>query len=338
MTVATRSVPGNAAGTAKTGRSRGSTDRDVVLLWGHPSDSPLRAVHERLLRRGVPTLLLDQRRVRESRVELEVGQCVRGRILCGNEQVDLSRIRSAYIRPHDAMRLPCLRDLPPDHPERRRAMAMDDALLTWCELTEARIVNPPEAMASNNSKPYQIELIRAAGFEVPDTLLTTDPDAAAEFWERHGQVIYKSISGVRSVVSRLREEHMTRLWRVGACPTQFQRCIAGVDHRVHVVGRRVFASRIETGVDDYRYAGRQGQTVAITPATLPRPIADRCRVLAERLGLPVAGIDLRLTPEGRWCCFEVNPSPAFTYYQEATGQDITGAVAEWLAPDDRGRE
>jgi hypothetical protein len=41
--------------------------------------------------------------------------------------------------------------------------------------------------------------------------------------------------------------------------------------------------------------------------------------LAASMRLVVAGIDLRRTPDGRWVCVEVNPSPAFVYYEEATG-------------------
>jgi D-alanine-D-alanine ligase-like ATP-grasp enzyme len=55
-----------------------------------------------------------------------------------------------------------------------------------------------------------------------------------------------------------------------------------------------------------------------------------CR-LATAIGLPSAGIDLRRTQEGRWYCFEVNPSPGFTFYQDATGQRIAEAVAILLA-------
>jgi hypothetical protein len=36
---------------------------------------------------------------------------------------------------------------------------------------------------------------RQLGFDVPDTLVTTDPLAALEFWEQHEAVIYKSVSG-----------------------------------------------------------------------------------------------------------------------------------------------
>jgi glutathione synthase/RimK-type ligase-like ATP-grasp enzyme len=48
------------------------------------------------------------------------------------------------------------------------------------------------------------------------------------------------------------------------------------------------------------------------------------------MDLVLAGIDLRLTPDGRWFCFEVNPSPAFNYYQSATGQPIAAALTRLL--------
>ena len=65
-------------------------------------------------------------------------------------------------------------------------------------------------MASNNSKPYQALLIQALGFAVPETLVTTDPDAVLAFWQRHGTVVYKSNSGIRSIVSRLTDAAHSR--------------------------------------------------------------------------------------------------------------------------------
>jgi hypothetical protein len=196
-------------------------------------------------------------------------------------------------------------------------------------MTFALVVNRFQATASNNSKPYQLQKIRAAGFDVPETLLTTDPGAVQAFWERHGEVIYKSISGTRSRVARLRPEQRERLANVAFCPTQFQRYIPGTDVRVHVVGAEIFASEIVSEVDDYRYPGRHA--VDIQARRLPREVEERCRLLARALRLPVAGIDLRRTPEADWYCFEVNPSPAFTFYERMTGQPIARAVANLLA-------
>jgi glutathione synthase/RimK-type ligase-like ATP-grasp enzyme len=97
-----------------------------------------------------------------------------------------------------------------------------------------------------------------------------------------------------------------------------------------VVGDDVFPARIESGADDYRYASRQGSTVEMTACTLPADILARCRQVSARLQLPLAGIDLRMTPDGEWYCLEVNPSPAFTYYQSKTYQPISETFTQLL--------
>ncbi len=55
--------------------------------------------------------------------------------------------------------------------------------------------------------------------------------------------------------------------------------------------------------------------------------------MTASLGLLIAGIDLRLTDDGHWYCFEVNPSPGFTYYEIATGQPLALAVARLLSAE-----
>ena len=123
---------------------------------------------------------------------------------------------------------------------------------------------------------------------------------------------------------------MQHLDDVRWCPTQFQQYVPGKDYRVHVVGEEVFACEIISEADDYRYATRQGPAPAIRPYELPGDVAERCLLLARAFQMSVVGIDLRCTPEGSWYCFEVNPSPAFTYYQHATDQPIDTAIARLL--------
>jgi glutathione synthase/RimK-type ligase-like ATP-grasp enzyme len=185
-------------------------------------------------------------------------------------------------------------------------------------------------MASNGSKPYHALQIRSLGFEVPETMITTDPDEVAKFAKRHEKVIYKSISGVRSVVSKLTEQHQNRLQDVCWCPTQFQEFVPGTDYRVHIVGEEVFTSEIISEADDYRYASHQGETAEIRASDVPEEVAERCVAISREMGLAVSGVDLRRTPEGKWYCFEVNPSPGFTFYQDATGQRIDEAIARLL--------
>ena len=306
----------------------------LVLLWGPSTEQPLAAVRRELVRLGVPVLMIDQHHVLDTRVQLRVGQGIEGGVRVRNAWIDLASVSAVYLRTYDSRLVPAVAREGPDTEAWRHALAVDYVMASWSEITCALVVNRLQAMAANNSKPYQLEQIRKLGLNVPETLITTDPTAVMEFWERHGEVIYKSVSGTRSIVSRLRPEQGERLADVSFCPTQFQQYIPGTDHRVHVVGNEVFVCEILSDADDYRYPGRL--EVEVRACCLPRTIADLCRLASSVLKLPVAGIDLRRTPEGDWYCFEVNPSPAFTYYESRTGQPIGKAIASLLAAGSQG--
>ncbi|MEW6281326.1 MAG: glutathione synthase [Candidatus Eremiobacterota bacterium] len=196
----------------------------------------------------------------------------------------------------------------------------------------ALVINRPRANASNGSKPYQAGLIARMGFRVPDTLVTNEPDVAREFYELHrGQVIYKSISHIRSQVQLVLPEDLDRLDSLPNCPVQLQEFIPGTDVRVHVLGdHAVFPHRIQTATKDYRF----DRNVEIRAALLPSEVAEACCDLARGLGLVMAGIDLRFTPDGEVVCFEVNPSPAYNYYEAHTGQPITSTLCDMLMAAD----
>jgi len=216
-------------------------------------------------------------------------------------------------------------------PARRRVTSFYDTLVHWCDLVPVRVANRPASMASNASKGFQIQKIRQLGFAVPETLATNDPEAVREFLARHGRVIYKSISGVRSIVREIDEAALARIDLIRWCPVQFQAFVPGVDVRVHTIGETVFATAIHSDVVDYRYAARQGGTTRYEPYELPPSVAKRCTALTSVLGLEFAGIDLKAMPTGEFCCFEVNPSPAYSHFEEITGQPISRALALHLA-------
>jgi len=260
---------------------------------------------------------------------------IRGMLRTHDETIDLNAITAVYLRPYDWRRLPEIEKAGSRSSAWRHALEVEDVLAAWLEITPALVVNRLTAMAATNSKPDQASHIRACGFEVPETLITTDPAAAQAFWDKYSTVIYKSISGVRSIVSHLTPEHAHRFADLVWCPTQFQQYIPGHDYRVHVVGHDVFACEITSEADDYRYAAQQGAYVDIRASDLPQDMADHCRALAATMNLPVAGIDLRCTPDGQWYCFEINPSPAFSYYQAATNQPIDEAIARLLGESSR---
>lgn len=123
-----------------------------------------------------------------------------------------------------------------------------------------------------------------------------------------------------------------RLPDVATCPEQFQQMIEGHDVRAHVVGDEVFATEVRADAPDYRYTGRFGaEPPRMTAIELEPDLARRCVGLTRASGLEVAGVDLRISPDGVAYCIEVNTSPAFSWYEQRTGQPIAAAIARLLA-------
>lgn len=305
---------------------------DPVLLLGIPSEPPLAMTAAALDRLGAPYLVLDQRNCAQTQVCVAVTDgAVTGALEHGGELVELEVFGGVYTRLMDHTLLPELRDVPPDDPRRRHADRLHEALETWYEIMPGRVVNRSAPMSTNASKPYQSQLI-ARHLPVPATLVTTVPDEVDAFRSEHRRVVYKSISGSRSVVHELADSDLHRLDLLRWCPVQFQEYIDGVDIRVHTLADgQVFATAVTSEAIDYRYAAHHNAGEAtLAPHPIPDDLATTCLELAADLALDFAGIDLRITPDGQVYCFEVNPSPAYSYYEIGAGQPISTALAHYL--------
>ncbi len=302
----------------------------MILLWGHAGDHALKAVYEALCKYNVDIGFIDHRQVLQTEIYLSADAPSDGRVEIDGCKIDLGQVSAAYIRPFDSRWLPALADVSPGSPDWYHALAIEDCLLSWAEMTPAVVANRPSAMATNTSKPYQSARLQMCGFAVPETLITTDPSAVHTFLEKHGSIIFKSVSASRSIVAKLSDHHKEWLSDIAWCPTQFQEYIPGTDYRVHIVGDEVFTCEVSCSADDYRFSQSPSESAVLRPFTLPDDIASKCRAAARSLELLIAGIDLRHTPDGRWYCFEANPVAGFTYYQEATNHKIDDAIARLL--------
>ena len=306
----------------------------MILFCGIPSEPPLEFAIRAAEQCGFEHVVFNQRAAHFCDMVLEVAGGRPGGVLwAGERQWRLDGFTGVYTRLMESADLPENRARGrriPDPALVDRSAFLHEILNLWIDMADCRVVNRTAAMASNASKPFQAQLIRKVGFPVPPTLVTNEPDAVLDFVRRHGRVIFKSISSVRSIVQQWQDHHTAVLPRIRDLPTQFQAFISGVNVRVHVVGQAVFATEITCDAVDYRYAGRQDLDVALEAIELPRDVAERCFALAVLTELPLAGIDLRRTSEGEWHCFEINPSPGFTYYAGQTGQPVADAIAELM--------
>jgi glutathione synthase/RimK-type ligase-like ATP-grasp enzyme len=301
----------------------------VALVCGLPHDEPVAMLINALNERGVdfrvlnPEALSDQIKIRWQLTEAGL----QGQLMVHDEIINIRTITSVYQRwvnvedvfgeDHSALEL-------------EKARSVLRAMSDLFDILPVRIVNRRRPMMSNNSKPYQSLLIHQAGFDIPETLITNEPGELAAFINLHKDIIYKSTGSTRSVVARYNDKDIDRVRNLTFLPTQFQQFIDGFNLRVHVIGRRAFATKILSRATDYRYASRDGEPVDFIPFELNVELNKRCIRLARIFGLDFAGIDL-MVGQGKVYCLEVNPSPGYSYYQNATDQPISYALADYLA-------
>jgi len=316
----------------------------AVAVFGRQTEAPCALLLQALQQQGTPVHVLDPTVGKRAQTHwgLDAHGQLHGQVLVDGRQVDLKDIGGLYLRPVD---------------DRRLGLGQGAALLSaqawtqaWIEIGELapwRVVNRLSSMASNGSKPLQSHCLAAAGFHVPPMLQSNDPEAVLAFEAEHGPLIYKSASGVRSIVRTLDADARARLQAVRVTPTLFQKRLRGTNIRVHVIADEVFATEIDSEALDYRYpghvsadlltdaigdAGHSGVT-ALRATRLPLDVQARCVAATLSLGLAFAGLDLMLADDGCVYCFEANPSPGYSYYEEATGQPIAAALARHLAGD-----
>ena len=233
--------------------------------------------------------------------------------------------------------LPAIIDDAVSDPDDRRfcrqewAQTLDGLLMNL----EARFVNSVHA-EFGAVKPRQLRVARDAGLNVPDTLITSDPDQVGGFLDKHGgHVIHKAITAPRH---RLLE---TRMWAetdsealedLPLAPTMFQEAVDGPsDVRATVAGERILAARIQSSEGRFGVDSRLDLDVPCVPHELPARVANPLLEMMSALGLVYGTIDLKITDEGEYFFFEVNPQGQFLYIEILTGLPITSAVADLLA-------
>ena len=302
----------------------------MVLLCGIPGDKPFEMIADALDKIGSPYIILNQQQFLNMEICCAVtNKGFNGELRIGNDLYPLQNFSGVYNRMVGWQELPSLKEASPAGQE--HCANFHELLFNWLEIAECRVMNTNSAMSSNCSKPYQSIAIAKMGFKIPATLITNEPGAVAGFYTDKKTVIFKSISGVRSIVHELEPVALARLPMIQTCPTMFQEKLTGNNLRVHVVGEKCFAHIVTSDIVDYRYAATKGGTANIEAYELDDEIEKACIGLSKELRLPLAGIDLFVTTQREYYCFEVNPSPGFSYFEENTGQPIAAAIAVYLS-------
>ncbi len=213
-----------------------------------------------------------------------------------------------------------------------------EALYGLYQLLDCPWMNDPARDERASRKALQLQVASRLGLRVPDTLMTSDPDDARRFVERHGlgNVVYKIFTATHQVwreTRLVRSADLAELEALRLAPVIFQEYVPAVaDIRVTIVGRQMFPMAIHSRGTSYEVDFRVSIAEARTePFDLPAATQARLWRLMDHFGLSYGAVDLRLTDDGDLVFLEINPAGEFLFCEAGAGFPITEAVADWLA-------
>lgn len=198
-------------------------------------------------------------------------------------------------------------------------------------------VNDPGSEEVARRKLVQLEMARQVGLPVPRTLVTNNLPQALAFARRcRGGAIVKSLaSTVEGGCTRAADpDDVWLAARLRTGPAILQERVEGLDYRVTIVGREVFAMSLDARVggdpDDVRVDWEKVSASA-RPVRLPEALRLRLLALMRSLGLRYGAVDLRRRRGGGFAFLEVNPGGQWMHAEAATGHPIGATLARLLA-------
>lgn len=222
-----------------------------------------------------------------------------------------------------------------------------------------RVLHTRETRIFANDKLRQLDAANRAGFTIPLTLATNDPQSARAFWQECRQrVIFKPFHsahwGLGKAAAHLNTTRLTESHFKGELidsirqgPGIFQQEVQKRSElRVTVIGGRCYALRIfsqeqaSTQVDwrcDATLSHTRSEAVH-----LPSEIETKCLGTCGRLGLEFGCIDLVECPDGGIVFLEVNEMGQFLWVEESAPEiELLRAFAAHLideSPENVGGE
>ena len=259
-----------------------------------------------------------------------------GSVRTPTRSADPGAVRSLYYRRPSGFAFP---HLDPQDARFAAAQARYELGGVLASLPGCLYVNHPHRIGDAEYKPAGLAAAAACGFVLPPTLVTNVPQDVRAFIKAHGPVIHKPISVPTYLVDGRAQtvpvDEVTAEEVTGAVAGTMhlfqQRVDKTADVRVTVIGRRVFAVRIDSGLLDWR---TDYSRHTYTPVPVPPDVERAVFTYLEHFGLVFGAFDFALTGPERlsdnWVWIECNPSGQWAWMEPATGLPMTAALADLL--------
>lgn len=212
-------------------------------------------------------------------------------------------------------------------------------------LADHSVIDPYHVTQRASNKFLQLQTARQCGLEIPETLITNDPQKLNDFYqERKSEIIAKMLTPLSTnmqghtdffvYTSMVNDSHLNDADALRDCPMTFQEYIEKeYELRIIYVDGSFFtgkidASRTPKGKTDWRRA-KPGE-VSWEHYRLPDEPATKLTAFMNRMGLAYGAIDMIKSVTGKYVFLEVNTHGEWGMLQRDLDYPISDAIASAL--------
>lgn len=230
-----------------------------------------------------------------------------------------------------------------NHFEKLYLLGDYDSLLEniYLGLNPKKWLSEPKYVYQSENKLYQLKIAQSIGFNIPDTLVTSQHIMLKIFIEKHNQnVIVKPLRQGRIkydnefktiFTNKLSLNLIEHIEEYTLTPSIFQEYInKEYELRVTVVGEKVFAAKVDSQkLDETKIDWRKHKT-PFQKYSLPNEISDKCVQLTRQLNLSFGAIDIIKNMEGQYIFLEINPNGQWAWLEMEAGLKISDEIINYL--------
>lgn len=219
---------------------------------------------------------------------------------------------------------------------------MDTFIHNLFGIIKAKWLSDPVAVANAENKLLQLSLGKEIGFNVPDTLLTTNKQELESFFRKNKFTILKPISSGRVdyedntskliFTNIINDDVINNINSMELTPAIYQEYIEkDYEIRVTIVGKDCFAAKVQSQNDIESSIDWRRKKIKFERCDLPEEISKKCFSLLKRLNLSFGAFDFIKSKDGEYYFLEVNPNGQWVWIEKDTGQPIADSIINYLS-------
>jgi hypothetical protein len=224
---------------------------------------------------------------------------------------------------------------------------VNDQWFSWLEtlqlLSGVTWINHPQANDAMECKPRQLLLASQIGFQVPDTVISNDPDAVRLLANKHfNKLVAKALYSplieepdkdffVFTNEINISDINSDEDFRIS--PSIFQQSLRPkVDYRVTVIGETVLPVEVlNQSVEEYSDIDWRTKKTGLkfSACNLPLDIMEKCKNYVRDNGLIFGAIDL-VRHDDKFFFLEINPNGEWGWLQHPHGIPIAKTLCDLM--------